>query len=155
MDKKLSMIVQQAKATPVSSSSGTQSTEIIQFTQSASSKSFDSTVSALKHSVSSNGMMILGNLNQVGALKTTGLQLKGAESFFVGNPVVGKNMFQMDPAVGTELPMRVYVWVDNNGKTHVGYYQPSALLGTINSELGVKGAMMDKKLSMIVKQATS
>lgn len=155
MDKKLAMIATQAKAKPVTQSSNGQSTTNIQFIQSASSKSFSSTVSTLKHAISSNGMMVLGKLNQAGALKTTDLKLKGAESFFVGNPVVGKKMFKMDPAVGIGLPMRVYVWVDHSGKTHIGYYQPSAILGTVNSMLGTKGKMMNKKLSMIVKQATS
>lgn len=155
MDKKLAMIVSQAKGTPAGQTSSGQNTQSISFAQSTSGKSFDATVTAFKHSVSSNGMMIMGNLNQAGALKTTGLQLKGAESFFVGNPVSGKKMFQMNPAVGTELPMRVYIWVDNSGKTHIGYFQPSTVLGTINSQLGMKDTMMDKKLSMIVKQATS
>nr|CEL17498.1 SCE36.05c, unknown, len: 407aa; contains a repeat region [Kibdelosporangium sp. MJ126-NF4] len=44
----------------------------------ASDKDFQSTVDGVKQAVSANGMMILGDLDQAGALKTTGLELKGA-----------------------------------------------------------------------------
>jgi uncharacterized protein (DUF302 family) len=67
----------------------------------------------------------MGMLNQAHALSMTGLHLQGAESFFVGNPVVGKKLFAADPAVGAVVPLRIYVW-EKGGETHVGYFQPSA-----------------------------
>ena len=134
---------------PISAASGS-----VLFDAYTTSQSFTATVSALQHAVSHNGMMVLGTLNQAGALKTTGLQLKGAESFFVGNPVAGKKLFQMNPAVGAELPLRVFVWVDAQGKTEVGYFQPSALMGAVNASLAKPGMMMNQKLAMIVQQAT-
>ncbi|WP_368780784.1 DUF302 domain-containing protein [Alicyclobacillus fastidiosus] len=41
-------------------------------------------------------------------------------------------MFQMNAAFGAELPMQVYVWVNNGGNTEIGYFTPSSLLGAIN-----------------------
>jgi len=125
-----------------------------QFLHATSSASFDATVSSLRKAVASNGMMVLGNLNQKGALSTTGLSLAGAESFFIGNPVVGKKLFQMDAAAGAVIPLRVYVWVDANGKTEVGYFRPSDLFAGVSPELAKAGAMMDGVFAKILSQAT-
>lgn len=120
----------------------------------SSHKSFNSTISQLKHSVASNGMMVLGDLNQAGALSTTGLHLAGAHAFFIGNPVTGKKLFQMNPAVGQVLPIRVYVWVNNKGKTEIGYFRPSTLLGDVNHQLKkMAGPMMDKTFAKVVAGA--
>lgn len=124
------------------------------FEETVSHQSFDATVAALKHAVASNGMMILGTLNQAGALSTTGLELKGAESFFVGNPVVGKKMFQMDPAVGAVIPLRVYVWVAQDGHTMLGYFRPSYLMSLVNPKMGKSAAMMNQTFAKLVAQAT-
>ncbi|MEJ2665694.1 MAG: DUF302 domain-containing protein [Deinococcales bacterium] len=125
-----------------------------QFLHAASSVSFDATVSSLKRAVASNGMMVLGHLNQKGALSTTGLSLRGAEAFFVGNPVVGKKLFQTDPSVGVVIPLRMYVWVDSSGKTEVGYFRPSDLFVGVSPALAKAGATMDGVFAKILSQAT-
>lgn len=122
-----------------------------QFVTVTSGKSFSGTVGALKHSVSSTGMMVLGNLNQASALSVTGLQLPGAQSFFVGNPTTGKSFFQADPAAGAVLPMRIYVWQNQSGKTQIGYFDPAPLLRAINPKFAT-GA---KKMSMMASQIAS
>lgn len=97
--------------------------------------------------------MVLGKLNQAGALSQTGLHLAGAESFFIGNPVVGKKAFKMDAAVGAELPMRLYVWVNGQGTTEIGYFTPSDLLTAVNAKLAAMGSMMNKKMAAIASGA--
>jgi uncharacterized protein (DUF302 family) len=125
-----------------------------EFLHASSRASFDATVSSLKKAVASNGMMVLGNLNQKGALSTTGLNLKGAESFFIGNPVAGKNLFEMDPAAGAVIPLRMYVWVDAGGATEIGYFKPSELFAGVSPGLAKAGAMMDGVFAKILSQAT-
>ncbi|APZ42722.1 hypothetical protein BW247_11660 [Acidihalobacter ferrooxydans] len=123
------------------------------FVSQASHQGFNATVSALKRSVASNGLMVMGKINQQRILSMTGLQLKGAESFLVGNPTVGKKLFAMDPAVGAVIPARMYVWV-KGGTTYVGYFEPSHLMGSINPKLTMPGKMMDKKFAAIAHDAT-
>lgn len=123
------------------------------FIQAQSSQSFDSTVSQLKHAISGNGMLVMGHIDQANVLKMTGLHLKGAESFLVGNPKVGKKLFKMSPAAGAVLPLQMYVW-EQGGKSHVGYFQPSDLLTAVDSKLSQPGQMMDKKFHMILQGAT-
>lgn len=122
------------------------------FVQGASSRPFDQTLAALKRAVSSNGMMVMGHLDQQKVLAMTGLNLAGAQSFFIGNPMVGKKLFGMNPAVGAVVPLRVYVW-EANGESHVGYFRPSTLLSEIHPGLGMGGAMLDRKFAMILHES--
>lgn len=123
------------------------------FTSYASSKSFADTVGALKKAVADNGMMVLGDLNQAGALKATGLSLKGAHAYFVGNPTKGKMFFEANPAIGTVIPLRMYVWSDADGKAHIGYYDPAPLFGAIDAGLAEGGAQMKMAAGKIAEGA--
>jgi len=127
---------------------------MVPFMAASSSKSFSSTVSSLKSAVSSAGMMVLGTLNQAGALSVTGLQLRGAETFFVGNPTVGKKLFEMNPAIGAVIPVRIYVWVNAAGKTEVGYLQPSKLASAVDPKMASSLKMIDMTATKIAKGAT-
>lgn len=118
-----------------------------------STHGYSATVSALKHSVKSNGLMIMGKVNQKGILSMTGLHLAGAESFLVGNPRVGKKLFSKDPAVAAVVPARISVWV-KGGTTYVGYFKPSAQMAALSPDLAKPGQMLDSKFHEIVQQAT-
>lgn len=118
-----------------------------------SHRSFHGTVSALKSATSSNHMMIMGTEDQAKVLSMTGLHLAGAESFLVGNPVVGKKAFKMNPAATVVLPARISVWVDH-GKTYVGYLKPSAQLKAVDPKFGMMAGKLDHAFSNIAHQAT-
>ena len=124
------------------------------FVHETSSRSFHGTISALKRAISENGMMIAGGMNQKRILSMTGLYLKGARSFFVGNPVFGKKLFAMNPAVGAVVPFRIYVWVNHKGNTEVGYFKPSSHLAEISPMMKMAGSMLDRKIAMMVHAAT-
>lgn len=122
------------------------------FVKIQSQHQFGETVDALKTAVKDHHMMVMGSNNQAKVLSMTGLHLKGGESFLVGNPEVGKKAFSMNPAVGVELPVRVYVWSTGDA-TYIGYYQPSSQLEAISPKLGKMGHMLNEKLSGITGQA--
>ncbi len=113
---------------------------------------FVGTVRALKEAVAHNNMMVMGRVNQSKVLAMTGLHLQG-EAFLVGNPVMGKKAFSMDPAAGAVLPARIYVWTQSH-RTYVGYFEPSALLTQVSPSLGMMGGMLNKKFGMVAQQAT-
>lgn len=118
-----------------------------------SSHGYSKTVSLLQHAIKSDGLMILGQVNQKSILSMTGLNLQGAHSFFVGNPRVGKKLFDMTTEVTMVIPARISVWV-RNGTTYVGYFKPSAMMAMVNSSLTKPGTMLDKKFHQIVQGAT-
>lgn len=118
-----------------------------------SHKSFTATVSALKSAVAANHMMVMGSENQAKVLSMTGLHLAGAQSFLVGNPVVGKEAFQMNPAATAVLPARISVWADH-GKAYVGYLKPSAELKAIDPKFGMMAGKLDMAFAKIAHQAS-
>ena len=120
----------------------------------ASQKSFDQTVSQLKSAVSQGGMMVMGEVNQGNMLAMTGLKLK-ATLFLVGNPTVGKKIFEQDPAAGLYIPLRVFVYEGKDSKTYVSYDKPTSQLGTLNNQdISMTAGMLDQKLEGLAQMAT-
>ena len=114
-----------------------------------SNKSFEQTVDAFKMAVSKGGMMVMSTVDQGNMLKMTGLEMKGT-LFLVGNPTVGKQVFEHNPAAGLYLPLRVYIYQGSDGKTYLSYDKPSTVLkGFNNSNIDQTGAMLDQKLDSL------
>lgn len=115
-----------------------------------SHKSFDQTVSALKGAVGQGGMMVMATVDQGNMLSMTGLPLK-ATLFLVGNPTVGKMLFQQSHAVGLYVPLRVFVYEAKDGNTYIAYDRPSADLSQFhNSAIDKTAGMLDQKLKSLV-----
>lgn len=120
----------------------------------ASQKSFDQTINQVKSAVSQGGMMVMGEVNQGNMLAMTGLKLK-ATLFLVGNPTVGKKIFEQDPAAGLYVPIRVFVYEGKDGKTYVSYDKPSSLLAPLNNkDINMTASMLDQKLEGLTQMAT-
>lgn len=118
-----------------------------------STKSFDSVVESLKALVAKNGMMVMAEVNQGQMLSMTGLSLK-ATLFLVGNPTVGKQIFEQNHAAGLYIPLRVFVYEDASGKAFVSYDRPSSLLGQFkNDKVKAVGDMLDKNLGGLATMA--
>src|SRR5258708_1614853 len=110
----------------------------------ASDKSFEDVSRAVKSLVAKNSMMVMAEVNQGKMLSMTGLSLK-ATLFIVGNPTVGKQLFEQDQAVGLYVPLRVFVYADPAGKTFVSYDKPSAILSQFqNEKIAMVAQMLDQ-----------
>jgi uncharacterized protein (DUF302 family) len=119
----------------------------------ASDKSFDQVSEAIKTLAAKNGMMIMAEVNQGKMLSMTGLSLK-ATLFLVGNPTVGKQLFEQNHGVGLYVPLRIFVYSDESGKTHVSYDKPSSLLAQFhNDKVAMIGRMLDEKLNGLATMA--
>ncbi len=118
-----------------------------------SNQSFEHVVGNLKSLVAKNGMMVMAQVDQGNILSMTGLSLK-ATLFLVGNPTVGKQVFEQDHAAGLYLPFRISVYADANGKTHVEYDVPSTLLAQFkNPTIDGVAKMLDQKLANLATMA--
>ncbi len=118
-----------------------------------SDKSFDDVTKAVKSLVAKNSMMIMAEVDQGKMLSMTGLNLK-ATLYIVGNPVVGKQLFEQDHAVGLYVPVRIFVYSDASGKTRVSYDKPSTLLAQFqNPKVNMVAEMLDQKLEGLANMA--
>jgi uncharacterized protein (DUF302 family) len=118
-----------------------------------SNKSFDQVSEAVKSLVAKNGMMVMAEVNQGKMLSMAGLSLN-ATLYLVGNPTVGKQLFEQNHGVGLYVPLRVFVYSDQNGRTHISYDKPSTLLSQFHNEkLSMVGQMLDQKLDGLATMA--
>ena len=119
-----------------------------------STKSYEQTIEKLKGAVSQGGMMIMAQVDQGNMLSMAGLKLK-ATLFLVGNPTVGKKLFEQDHGVGLFIPLRVFVYEDKDGRTYVSYDKASSLLKQFNNqEIDMVAGMLDQRLQGLVQMAT-
>jgi uncharacterized protein (DUF302 family) len=109
----------------------------------------------LKQAVSQNGLMVMGQLNQGKVLGMTGAKVE-SQSFFVGNPQLGKKLFAADEGVGVVVPVRVNVYRDGQGHTVISYLKPSGALKAYGSPaLDKMAPMLDQKLHAIASAAAT
>lgn len=119
-----------------------------------SHRSFEQTVDQLKSAVGQGGMMVMASVDQGNMLSMTGLKLK-ATLFLVGNPTVGKQLFEQDHGVGLYVPLRVFVTEEKDGQVYLSYEKPSAQLQQFdNPEIDKIAAMLDQKLQNLAQMAT-
>jgi len=119
-----------------------------------STKSYEQTIDKLKTAVGQGGMMIMGQVDQGNMLSMAGLKLK-ATLFLVGNPNVGKQLFEQDHGVGLYVPLRVFVTEGQDGKTYVSYDKPSSLLKQFkNQKIDMVAEMLDQKVQGLTEMAT-
>lgn len=112
--------------------------------------SVDQVLAGLKKMVADNGMMVMGELHQGKVLEMTGLKVQ-SESIFVGNPNIGKKLFEIEPGAGVVLPVRVNIYQGSDGNTVVAYIPPSRQLsGFENPMLDKAAAMLDQTLAGMV-----
>lgn len=119
-----------------------------------STKSYEQTIEKLKGVVTQGGMMVMAQVDQGNMLSMAGLKLK-AQLFLVGNPTVGKQLFEQDHNVGLYVPLRVFVTEGGDGKVYVSYDKPSLLLKQFNNQkIDMIAGMLDQKLEGLAQMAT-
>lgn len=118
-----------------------------------SARSFDDVTKAVMSLVSKNGMMVMAEVDQGKMLSMTGLSLQ-AKLFLIGNPNVGKQLFEQNHGVGLYIPLRLFVYADGSGHTFIAYDRPSSLLGQFSSEkIGMVAKMLDEKVEGLANMA--
>jgi uncharacterized protein (DUF302 family) len=119
-----------------------------------SAANFKTTVANLEKVLKKQGFMIVAKVDHQNMLSMVGAKIKGSISIEFGKPDMGKMLFPMNPAVGLEMPARLYVYEDVNGKTIVSYYRPSVGFATyVNDMISQAGKMMDAMLDGITNEA--
>ena len=118
-----------------------------------SGKSFEEVTKALTSMVAKNGMMVMADVDQGNMLSMTGLKLK-AHLYLIGNPTVGKQLFEQNHSVGLYVPLRVFVYTDADNKTFIEYDKPSAMLSQFREKkIGMVAQMLDQKIGTLAAMA--
>lgn len=61
------------------------------------------------------------------AAKNVGLELRPTRLFIFGKPEVGSQLMKLNATIGLDLPLKILIWEDKDGKTQVSYFKGSFL----------------------------
>ena len=119
-----------------------------------SNKSFDHVIQQLKWRLGGDGITIANTFNYQQILKKIKIDSKKSVVFEILRRPWVKTILEHDPAAGLEIPLRVYVHEQADGKTVVSYYKPSTLFDSDDDAFRAFGQGLDEKLQTIVQAAT-
>jgi len=85
------------------------------------------TFKRLESLVSGRGLSILARIDHSGDAAKVGLNMKPAQLLIFGNAKVGTPVMQASPTAALDLPLKVLVWEDADGKVWLSYNSPEYL----------------------------
>lgn len=119
-----------------------------------STKSFSDTLKAVEKVVKSEGMMVVAKIDQKKMLAMVGAKIKGATTIEFGKPEMGKMLLPMNPAIGLEMPGKIYVYETPDGKVTVSYRKVAAQHASYGDpDVAKAGQMMDMMAYKITSAA--
>lgn len=119
--------------------SAAQAAELVEKT---SPHSVSATMDKLVAAVEGAGAGIAARVDHAKAAKGVGIDIAPNEVLIFGNPKIGSPIFAENPAAGLDLPIRVVVFENPEGKTIVAYRKPGALA----AEFGLAADMKSFKM---------
>lgn len=108
------------------------------------SKSWDEFREAFESKVGSNGFMTFTKIDH-GSLMSLAFEGVKAMLYIIGNPLIARQMLEQNLGVGLYVPLRLFVYEDKEGKTHIVYDKTSSLLGQFqNEKISAVAQMLDR-----------
>ena len=92
-----------------------------------SQHSFEDTFQRVESSVASRGLMVFARIDFSGDAQKAGLKMNPTRLLIFGNPKAGTPLMIAAPTVAIDLPLKVLVSTDKNGKVWVSYNSPEYL----------------------------
>jgi uncharacterized protein (DUF302 family) len=78
----------------------------------------------LTAAIIARGMSVIASIDHAEAAAKVGLELRPTEVVMFGNPRAGTGLMQIAQTMGIDLPLKVLIWQDENGKTWLSYNEP-------------------------------
>ncbi|MEM9583757.1 MAG: DUF302 domain-containing protein [Pseudomonadota bacterium] len=92
-----------------------------------SSKSVTETADALAAAIEGAGAKVVARVDHQKAAMSADLEMGEATVLIFGNPKIGTPAMQADIRSALYLPLKVLVYADADGKTHLTYDDPAAM----------------------------
>src|ERR1700674_3271232 len=89
--------------------------------------SIDRTVEKLKEILHSRGLTIFALVDHSGEAEKVGMKMRPTKLFIFGSPRAGTPLMLAAPSVAIDLPLKLLVWEDAEGKVWVSYNSPAFL----------------------------
>src|SRR5438874_10714028 len=92
-----------------------------------SSHSVDETVEKLKGILQAKGIALFALVDHSGAAIKAGMKMRPTKLLIFGNPKAGTPVMLAAPSSAIDLPLKILIWEDAQGKAWVTYNNPGYL----------------------------
>ena len=82
------------------------------------------TIHWLETTLAAKGATVFAKIDHAAGAQAVGLPLGPTTVLIYGNAQAGTKLMQIDPRIGIDLPLKLLVWTDGDGKTHVSFNAP-------------------------------
>jgi uncharacterized protein (DUF302 family) len=89
--------------------------------------SVDETAERLKMILQSKGITLFATVDHSGEAEKIGMKMHPTKLLIFGSPKAGTPLMQASPSIAIDLPLKILVREDAQGKTWVSYNSPSYL----------------------------
>jgi uncharacterized protein (DUF302 family) len=92
-----------------------------------SNHSVDQTVEKLKGILRAKGVTLFALIDHSGEAEKVGMKMRPTKLLIFGSPKAGTPLMLATPSIAIDLPLKILVWEDGNGKVWVSYNSPEYL----------------------------
>jgi|SRR5215472_13262908 len=92
-----------------------------------SNHSVDETVARLQNILQAKGVTLFAFVDHSGEAAKAGMQMRPTKLLIFGSPKAGTPLMLAAPSVAIDLPLKILVWEDAQGKTWLSYNSPEYL----------------------------
>jgi len=92
-----------------------------------SKHSVERTVEALTNILKSKGVAVFALIDHSGEAEKVGLKMRPTKLLIFGNPKAGTLLMLASPSSAIDLPLKILIWEDNQGKVWLSYSSPEYL----------------------------
>ena len=92
-----------------------------------SNHSVEQTVEKLKNILQSKGVTLFALVDHSGEAEKAGMKMPNSKLLIFGNPKAGTPLMLVAPSIAIDLPLKILVWEDGDGKVWVSYNSPEFL----------------------------
>jgi len=97
------------------------------FLSQPSNHSVDETLEKLKRILQAKGVAVFAIVDHSGEAEKAGLKMRPTKLVIFGNPKAGTPLMLAAPTTAIDLPLKMLIWEDAQGKVWVSYNSPAYL----------------------------
>jgi uncharacterized protein (DUF302 family) len=87
----------------------------------------EETVAKLKNILQSKGITLFAVVDHSGEAEKVGMKMPPTKLLIFGNPKAGTPLMLATPGIAIDLPLKILIWQDVQGKVWVSYNSPAYL----------------------------
>ena len=92
-----------------------------------SNHSVEQTVEKLKNILHSKGVTLFALVDHSGEAAKIGIKMRPTKLLIFGRPKAGTPLMLAAPSIAIDLPLKILIWEDDQGKVWVSYNSPEYL----------------------------